>query len=144
MLRAAVEDVRRWTPADGPLLPNIDAAFRRAQDRGVPERALAPTLVDMLEAVPEELRPRRIDRLGPPSSTVVRSFLAAHAFANWTAHLGQGLRSWLRSVEAACAVVNELGVRQTDLLLRHLADPNDLARIWSQAETSPRRSTRKA
>jgi hypothetical protein len=66
--------------------------------------------------------------------TAACGFLAAHAFANWTAHLGQGLRSWLRSVEAAYVLVNELGVRQTDLLLRHLADPNELARVWSRAE----------
>jgi hypothetical protein len=132
-LRAAVEEVRRWTPADGPLLPKIDTAFRRASDRVV-ERALPPALDDVLAAIPEALRPRRLDTPGPPSAAAVRGFLAAHAFANWTAHLGQGLRSWLRSVEAAYVLVNELGVRQTDLLLRHLADPNELARVWSRAE----------
>ena len=62
-------------------------------------------------------------------------FIAAHAFASWTAHLGEGLRTWLRSVEAAFALVElGLGVRTADLLLRHLCDPHALARTWSRAE----------
>ena len=133
-VRATVEDVRRWIPADGPLVARIDAAFRRASGHDAIGRTWTSALADVLAAVPEELRPRRFDSSGPPSTTVARSFLAAHAFANWTAHLGHGLRSWFRSVEAAWMLVNELGVRQADLILRHLADPNELARTWSRAE----------
>ena len=55
-------------------------------------------LSDVLSAIPADLRPSRLERLDAPSATAVRAFLAAHAFANWTAHLGQGLRSWLRSL----------------------------------------------
>ena len=72
----------------------------------------------------------------------LRHFLAARAFANWTAHLGRGLRAWLRSIEAAYALVQSgHGIRQADLLLRHLADPRALADRWSAAEIEVRRDT---
>jgi hypothetical protein len=62
--------------------------------------------------------------------------LAAHAFANWTAHQGEGLRTWWRSLEAVHVLLSAgVGVQQTDLLLRHLADPQALARAWGSAET---------
>jgi hypothetical protein len=65
----------------------------------------------------------------------MRGFLAAHAFANWTAHLGQGLRSWLHAVETARALLEVgLGIRQADLVLRHLSDPHALAASFSQVE----------
>jgi len=138
-LSAAVEAVRVWTPADGPLLARIDHAFMRAVGKDIGNvRAEAPTyltaLSDARTAIPPDLRPARIERSDSPFPAVVRAFLAAHAFANWTAHLGHGLRSWLRSLEAALSLVNTLGVRQTDLFLRHLADPNELATVWSRAE----------
>jgi hypothetical protein len=131
-LSAAVASVRMWTPDDGPLLTAIEDAFRRAGTRGVERRGV---LSDVLGAIPPELRPQQITRSDSPSTAAIRGFLAAHAFANWTPHLGQGLRSWLRSVEAAWSLVHEFGVRQSDLLLRHLADPNELARVWSRGET---------
>jgi hypothetical protein len=89
----------------------------------------------VLDAIPPELRAEsgRLKADGPrPPANVVSNFLAAHAFANWTAHLGEDLLTWQRSIEAAFALV-ELGggVRQADLLLRHLADPHRLARVWS-------------
>lgn len=137
-----VEDVRRWTPAEGPLRARIDTAFRHADEHATREQPVSPDLAAALGAalgaVPHELRPRRLEADGPPPATAVRGFLAAHAFANWTAHLGRGLRSWLRSVEAAWVLVNELGVSQADLILRHLADPNELAREWSRAEADSR------
>ena len=139
-LSAAVERVRVWTPADGPLLARIDHAFMRAVENdignvGVGAPIYVSALSDALTAIPPDLRPVRIERFDSPSPAVVRAFLAAHAFANWTSHLGRGLRSWLRSVEAAWSLVNQLGVRQTDLILRHLADPNELATVWSRVET---------
>jgi hypothetical protein len=59
----------------------------------------------------------------------------AHAFANWTAHLGEGLRTWLRSIEVAHAMlVMGRSVGAADLLLRHLADPAAVARSLGAAE----------
>ena len=139
-LSAAVELVRAWTPDEGPLLRRIDHAFTRAGEARADVRASArqSARADALTAIPEDLRPRQIEPAGPPSDVAARAFLAAHAFANWTAHLGQGLRSWQRSIESAWSLAQELGVRQADLWLRHLADPYELAEVWSRAESDVR------
>ena len=68
-------------------------------------------------------------------SNLTNVFLAAHVFANWTAHLGEGLRTWLRSIETVLFLL-EVGwtMPEVDLWLRHYADPRLLARVWSKAE----------
>jgi hypothetical protein len=135
-LAGIVEQVRGWSPADGPLDMNISRAFRERGHDAPPGRTNADAcLTEVLGAVPDDLRPPHLDTPGRPVPDVVRAFLAAHAFANWTAHLGQGLRTWLRSIEAAWALLDRgLGVRQADFLLRHLADPYLLATTWSRSE----------
>lgn len=135
-IAAAVERIRTWTPGQGPLSARVDEAFEAADARA-PRRAAPappPSIDDVLSAVPADLRPSRLEPAGSPRADNLRAFVAAHAFANWTAHLGQGLRSWLRAIEAAAVLASELGVRQADLLLRHLADPDALARVWSRTE----------
>ena len=137
-LASIVEQVRSWAPADESLPARIDRAFLDgAVTRGADGANMADErLSDVLAAIPADLRPPTVERPGRPADAVIRRFVAAHAFANWTAHLGQGLRSWLRSIEAAHALVSSgLGVRQTDLLLRHLADPRALATAFSRAES---------
>jgi len=136
LLRGAVEALRSWRPSDGPLIDRVDRALVSAT--GLPEAVNDSWLVaGVLDAVPPGLQPET--RAGaPPGSDagarVRRRFLAAHAFANWTAHLGHDLRAWLRSIEAAHALlVTGRTVADADLLLRHLADPNRLARTWSRA-----------
>lgn len=82
-------------------------------------------------------------------------YVAAHALGNWCAYQGQGVRTYVRSLEAAAAVLVTLAARQADevsgdggqafitavrdadLLLRHLASAEALARVWSQREASP-------
>ena len=109
-LRQIVEDIRTWSPGQGALLARVEEAFGAKAD---------------LEVGPTYLLNR---------------FLAAHAFANWTAHLGQGLRSWLLSIEAAHELMTSgHDVRQADLRLRHLSDPYEMARTWSAAETESAR-----
>ena len=140
-LAAVVEDVRTWGPTHGALGDRIQAAFARAGGSGrsrPPAFDRAERRHEVLNAIPEELRAQAgALQVGAarPSLTVRRNFLAAHAFANWTAQVGEGLRTWLRSLEAALALV-DLGydVRAADLLLRHLADPYQLARTWSKVE----------
>lgn len=144
-LSVAVEHARSWRPADGPLNVRIETAFRLAKGSDRPTRftsdVLASRVDDALAAVPDELRPGA--RPTPPTASMIsprahRNFLVAHAFANWTAHIGEGLRSWLRSVEAAHAMlVTGQSIGEADLLLRHLADPAALARAYSQAERYP-------
>lgn len=147
-LAAIVEDVRRWRPGPEPLLDRIARAFRDAS-ADAPSDVADWASVDrqhvreVFEAVPEDLRPEagRHPKGSVESDAGKRRFLAAHAFASWSAHLGRGLRTWLRSLEAALAILEWEGTaRDADLLLRHLADPNTLARLWSRAESGPPRN----
>jgi hypothetical protein len=131
-LADAVDRMSTWTPSDGPLGHSVDEAFRRASARGNIRIPDDRWVADVLAAVPEELRPFRLYRPGRPDEPVVQRFLAAHAFASWIAHLGRGLHAWLASLQAAQALIEAgLGVRQADLLLRHLADPRALAETFS-------------
>jgi hypothetical protein len=141
ILAGVVEDVRGWTPAKGPLVAAIEAAWRRAAhtDRAEhrPSRRdhSARLLRELRDAVPEALRPPMISAGIRTSPLATRRFLAAHAFANWTAYLGEGLRTWLRSIDAAYAFLDAgYGVREADRWLRHLADPHALAKIWKNVE----------
>jgi len=144
-LRAAVESTIGWTPNDGQLIDRIDDAFETIRTTAgdcrhashLDPAAVARRRAAVEESIPEDLQsstaPRQaVVAVSPPSDAVLRRFLASHAFANWTMHVGQGLRAWLRSIEAAHALVaSGLDVRAADLRLRHLADPEALARKWS-------------
>jgi hypothetical protein len=132
-LREAVEHVRTWRPSEGALRDRVTAAFARARFITPRSGALADvdTLVaTVVDAIPPELRDKLVmaPRAARLAADVRRRFLAAHAFANWTAHLGQGLRTWLRSIEAADVLVDRgLAVGEVDRWIRHLADPHVLA-----------------
>jgi hypothetical protein len=107
-LSAIVEEIRTWRPGEGELIERVRSAFA-------------------------------IERADLKVRTYVRStsnrFLACHAFANWTAHLGAGLRTWLRSLETVVFLLEEgWTIREIDEWLRHWADPRMLARVWSAAE----------
>jgi hypothetical protein len=79
-------------------------------------------------------------------AVVINRFLAAHAFASWAAYQGRGLDSMIRTLRAALAVLRyevlracersaeplsdemlKTAIRQSDLLLVHLADRGQLA-----------------
>jgi hypothetical protein len=133
-LRGVVEDVRAWSPADGPLIERVRGAWAGAAPLDRPPDA-ARLVTDVHAAVPADLGDRIPQPGGdrpPPSPGVQRRFLTAHAFASWTAHLAVDVRAWLRSLEAAQALLlmgHTIG--EADLLLRHLADPHALARNWA-------------
>ncbi len=134
-LRAAVADVAAWSPPDGPLINRVRDAFAHAAAADVNTARLPSTpLVDaVFDSIPADVRPERLAEAAMTSAHATRRFLAAHAFANWTAHLGEGLEVWLRSIEAAAALIEEgAGVRQADLLLRHLADTETLVRMLAK------------
>jgi hypothetical protein len=130
-LAGAVDAVSDWTPSDGPLGRRIDAAFLRPPlAGGFDPEDHAARVGEVRGTVPADRWPSP-PPIGPPSDNVLGRFLAAHAFGNWTMHLGNGLRSWQRSLEAAHALaVSGLGIGPTDLILRHLADPVELAEVW--------------
>jgi hypothetical protein len=134
-LALAVEHVRDWTPKSGPLGARVASAFDAATRADVPAQVRRPfddAAAWIVAAVPNGFRFQAETALARRSSTTSPgahvAFLAAHAFANWTAHLGEDLRTWWRSIEAAHVLIaGGLSVRDVDLLLRHLADPRALA-----------------
>ena len=81
-------------------------------------------------------------------------YLAAKAFASWTAYQGRGVATIVRGLEAALALVRVEAARQcrdaarpldadllleafrqADFILNHLAVGEDLAAAWSVAES---------
>lgn len=83
----------------------------------------------------------------------LRRFLAGHAFASWVAHQGRGLRARVLALLTALAVARARAargcaragaaldagllfqaLRESDLLLRHLCAPEELARRLSRVE----------
>jgi hypothetical protein len=119
----------------------------------------------VMRAVPDDLRPqpdeedlgsafvRHVVPAWPEFYRPLNRYLAAKAFASWTAYQGRGVMTIVRGLEAALAVVRIESARQcrsagrgldTDLLreafrsadfiLNHLAVGEDLAEAWSEVE----------
>lgn len=118
----------------------------------VPADVSAPRVPDDVEAV----LVRWVDPAWAMFDAEIARYVAAHAFANWTAYQGHGLRGVWRSVAAAFVVLRVEAarqaagagrtidapllveaIRQSDLLLRHLADRQALADRWNQLEPLP-------
>lgn len=160
-LAAAVETVRSWRPGGQPLVRRVAEAFGQVvEPRTVARaevlrsaRAATASLYPGLSwpAWPAMIRFVVPDALYPP----VRRFLAAHAFANWAAYQGRGLRTWMRAVLAAGAVLGleiarrvsdecpldavrlKEAIRASDRLLRHLVSPERFASELSACEGRP-------
>jgi len=155
-LRADAAALVGWRPADGALTRAVDAL----DGAGTVEAPSAVALYEEVRrAIPEELRPDAVGGADttlfdvPPLAAPVRRFLASHAFASWCAYQGRGVRTIIRSLDAALAVLaveaarltrdtgRKLDVRllvdtfgEADLRLRHQADRQALADAWSTAE----------
>lgn len=142
VLCAAVEYARTWSPGGGALIDHVRRSFTTpAPSRSRARKEHGAVLVqEVMRAVPAEFRSMAWTsswQVPRPADATTGRFLAAHAFANWTAHMGRGLRAWHRSIEAAMALLDAgSGVRQADLLLRHLAETSALTSAWDQAEVS--------
>jgi Fe-S-cluster containining protein len=120
---------------------------------------------DVVAAIPDDLKPQPDDdRLDAAYRDHVRPvwsefqrpinrYLAAKAFASWTAYQGRGLATIVRGLEAALALVRIEASRQcrdagraldrdllleafrsADFALNHLAVAEELAEVWSRAE----------
>ena len=143
----AIEQLRRWRPGPTTLRASVDQAFDEAHNADVTAWRPSPGLmqsraIDILRAVPVpwriEAKQALATRAPAPAARVRSRFLAAHAFANWTAYGGRGLRAWYRSVETAACLLWMTGDAGTvDLLVRHLADSSALIARWSRAELEP-------
>jgi Fe-S-cluster containining protein len=159
--------MRAWTP-DGPAMRDLVDALPAAMDDAPTAASLDACLAafaQTMAAVPDDLRPAPDEQGLEPAfeefvlpawrawSTPLRQYLAAKAFASWTAYQGRGLLSIVRGLEVALALVRVeaaracrdagrpldrerllAAIRQADFILNHLAIGEDLALEWSTAE----------
>ena len=156
-----------WRP--GPI--SIAAAVARLPNEYVDlqeEAGLSGSLrrhAEVMAAVPEDLKPPADEEgldtamgayVQPAWATFhapINRYLAAKAFASWTAYQGRGIRTIVRGIEAALALVRVEAsrqcrnarrtlddallleaIRQADFLLNHLAVGEELAKAWSVVE----------
>ena len=171
------ESVVATLARDAASLQDFDPSRERLIDRieGLPGdvvQAAGPALLGsslehfarVMTAVPDELRPEPDEEgLEPAYAAYVRPlwsqwhaplrrYLAAKAFANWTAYQGRGLRAIVEGLDAALALVRVEAARQcrdsgrplgeeqlreairaADFALNHLAGGDELAEAWSKA-----------
>jgi Fe-S-cluster containining protein len=160
--------VRTVSPVTGAAIVNaIERLPVDGVDAPVPE-ALDASLacyLEVLEAVPDEWRPeadtrgltecyrRRVAAEWTGFAAPLRRYLAAKAFASWTAYQGRGFLTIVRGLEVALALVRVEAVRrcrdgdhpldadllreafrQADFALNHLASGDELAEAWSKVE----------
>jgi hypothetical protein len=129
-ISAFTEELRRWTPADGSLSARFESlAAAEAEATGVgavPDaRAHAEAFSVVRASVPAGVEGGsdgsadrcaildNFDRFDaafvapawPAFSRPLRQFLAAHAFGNWCAYNGRGLRTVVRSLDVALKIV---------------------------------------
>ncbi len=163
-------DTRRlgsWRPGAMSLEAAIVALPTAFVPSPVPESLAASFRLrdEVVAAIPDDLKPSP-DEAGLEGAysdyvrPVWRSFqrpvnryLAAKAFASWTAYQGKGIATIVRGLDAALALVRVESARQTrtagrlldrdllleafrsaDFALNHLAVGEDLARVWSRAD----------
>jgi hypothetical protein len=161
--------LRRWRPGS---LTLSEAVWELPHDvvEARPDEALAPSLHlrdEVIAAVPDDLKPagdedglddawmRDVRVVWQEYRAPINRFLAAKAFASWTAYQGRGVKTIVRGLEAALALVRveaarqcrnaartldgELlleAFRQADFALNHLAVGEDLATSWSVVESA--------
>ena len=161
-LRSDAVTIAQWRPGAATLTEVVRGLPWREQPSG---GSVIERYEEVRDAIPCDLRPPRAMSAGPvldeaSFSEPTRRFVAAHAFASWCAYQGYGVRTLVRSLEAALAVVRVEAARQiedaghaldcallteafrmADLRLRHQASPGALARTWSRAECEPLHSS---
>jgi hypothetical protein len=160
--------LRQWKPGGTTLVE----AIRALPDEPEHETASAQLTAEMalylqvMRAVPDDLRPlpdedgldtaltRYVSPMWASFTAPLKHYLAAKAFASWTAYQGRGVMTIVRGLEAALAVVRIESARQcrnddrmldadllreafrgADFILNHLAVGEDLALAWSIAES---------
>ena len=166
-LASDVAQLRTWRPAAGSLvdaIQHLPASFTASE----PHSSLAASVrlrEEVVAAIPDDLKPSP-DQQGLEDAYVafvmptwsafqrpINRYLAAKAFASWTAYQGRGLATIVRGLAAALALVRieasrqcrdahrtldrDLlleAIRSADFALNHLAVGEDLAAAWSRVE----------
>jgi Fe-S-cluster containining protein len=167
--------LREWRPGPITLTEAVAALPRdrvRAGVAATEDASLETSLAlhaEVMRAVPDDLRPA-LDETGLAEafdghvrahwggfSVPLTRYVAAKAFASWTAYQGRGVATIVRGLEAALALVRVEASRQcrdagrpldadllteairgADFALNHLAVGEDLAEAWSSVEVSSR------
>jgi len=127
---------------------------------------------EIMTAVPDDMRPgpdeagleaayvEAVRREWPRWRAPLKRYVAAKAFASWTAYQGRGFLTIVRGLDAALALVRveaarqcrdarrsldetllREAFRQADFSLNHLASGDELAAMWSKAEKSKTATT---
>jgi hypothetical protein len=179
-LRRDAGTLSRFLPGEGTLLEAIAAlrtpapshprTFAPPSPSTAAPSHLAESLAahrQVMNAVPDDLKPSPdehdleqayADHVAPfwgAWQLPLRRYLAAKAFANWTAYQGRGVLAIVGGLEAAIALVRveaarqcrdagrpldedllREAIRRADFALNHLAVGEDLAEAWSRAEES--------
>ncbi|MEQ1759767.1 MAG: hypothetical protein ABL986_15735 [Vicinamibacterales bacterium] len=156
-----------FDPARESLLERVEGLSTASMSAAGPASlsgSLAHHAVAM-RAVPDELKPepdedgleaayaRFVQPVWREWSSPLKRYLAAKAFANWTAYQGTGILAIVCGLDAALALVRVEAARQcrdsgraldeeqlcqairgADFILNHLAVGEDLAEAWSSSE----------
>jgi hypothetical protein len=163
-LRRDAHLLRAFTPGASTLAEAV-AALPREYVPAPPAGDLGPSLAEraiVVQAIPDDLKPEADEqdleaaygRFVLPAwrqfDRALTRYLAAKAFANWTAYQGRGITAIVRGLEAALALVRveasrlcrnagrpldadllKEAIRAADFALNHLAVGEDLAEAWS-------------
>jgi Fe-S-cluster containining protein len=159
--------LRRWRPGTRSLAEAV-AALPHETIAADPEMSLDSSLAfyaEAMRAVPVDLKPRpdehqlgdafieRVAPVWPTFAAPLNRYLAAKAFATWTAYQGRGVATIVRGLACALALVRVEAARQcrdtgrpldeallleairwADFILNHLAAGDELAESWSAVE----------
>lgn len=159
--------LRAYQPGNGPLAAAVAGLPGNTVDAPAHITLEASLLLhsEIMSAVPDDVRPEP-DEAGLREAFVLavmpewaawhaplRRYLAARAFANWTAYQGRGVLSIVRGLEAALALARVEAAREcrnagrvldadllkqafraSDFVLNHIAVGEDLAAAWSKIE----------
>ena len=117
-LAADAERLRAWTVHDGAFDGLLDRVLVPAAGDPRPAPADADLLAEVQASIPQALRPAPLEPGTVdwgPFAPVVRRYLAARAFASWCSVQGPGVRTSVRALQAALAVLRaEVGPRALD------------------------------
>jgi hypothetical protein len=159
--------LRAWKPGGKTLVDAVRDLPSQREEASLPAfDRTADLYAQVVRCVPDDLRPQP-DEHGldvafaeyvrpawPRFFIPLNRYVAAKAFASWTAYQGRGVASIVRGLEAALAVVRlessrqcrnakrhldadllRDAIRSADFILNHLAVGEDLAATWSAVES---------